>query len=206
MIRGLGEPVPLPPADLAAWRLPLAELPAGTTLQRIHRTAHHPVHFSAGPGRFDSPAGRFGVLYAARGFDGAFAETILRNPARALVSLREIEARSRAILALGGAARLVDLTGPGLSALGLDARFLSGPYEVCGAWTEALAAHPAAPGGILYPSRFDPSEQCVALFGIALSGRPAPAIAPVGDSLPLGEMLAAVGATLDRYGKALDAG
>jgi hypothetical protein len=199
--RGPQDPVPLPPADLATRRLPIVELPAGTALRRIHRTANPPIHCSAGPGRFDSPAGRFGVLYAARGFDGAFAETILRNPARRLVSLREIEARSLAVLALGTTVRLVDLTGPGLSALGLDARFLSGPYDPCGAWAEALAAHAAAPGGILYPSRFDPSEHCVALFD-----RPAPLLAPRGPGQPLGTMPAAVGAALDRYGKALDVG
>jgi hypothetical protein len=196
--RGPAEPVPPPPADLAARALPLAELAAGTQLHRIHRSVHGPLHFSRGPGRFDSPAGHFGVLYAALGFSGAFAETLLRNPARRLVSLREVEARSLALLTLPRAARLVDLSGPGLSALGLDARLLSGPYDPCGAWAAALYTHPAAPDGLLYPSRFDPAEACLALFD-----RLVPDLA---GAAPLASLHREVGAALDRYGKALDLG
>lgn len=195
-----------PPPDLAARPLPLAEAGPGTALCRIHRSAHGPVHFSPGPGkppagRFDSPTGCFGVLYAALSFACAFAETLLRNPARKLVSLAEIEARSLALIGLRAEVRLVDLTGAGLSRLGLDARFLSGGYDACGAWADALHDHPTRPAGILYPSRFDPSERCVALFD-----RAAPDLHPATESLPLTELLPDVAAALDRYGKALDAG
>lgn len=178
----------------------------GSTFCRIHRSVHGAVFFSPGPGkppagRFDSATGRFGVLYAALSFDCSFAEVLLRNPARQFVSLPEIEARSFAVLSLNAAIRLVDLTGPGLSRLGLDARFLSGGYDVCGAWADALHDHPERPAGILYPSRFDPSEHCFALFD-----RAAPHLAPATDSVPLGELLPDVAAALDRYGKALDPG
>jgi hypothetical protein len=199
--RGPTDPTPPPPTDLDARSLPLATLAAGSRLFRIHRAAHPPLHFSRGPGRFDSPAGRFGVLYAASDFEGAFVETILRNPHRQLVSWAEIEARSLAVLAVRQAVTLVDLTGPGLSRLGLDARFLSGPYDPCGAWATALHDHPGQPGGILYPSRFDPSVACHAVFD-----RVAPMLALAEPGVPLAEQAPRIGAVLDRYGKALDVG
>lgn len=40
----------------------------------------------------------------------------------------------------------------------------TGPDAVSQAWARALHAHPDAPDGILYPSRHDPSQRCVALF------------------------------------------
>jgi hypothetical protein len=164
------------------------------------------VHFSGGPGkpplgRFDSIGGRFGVLYAALEFHAALAETILRNPRQLLVSLSEIEARALSVLAINAEVQLVDLTGPGLSQLGLDARLLSGPYDPCGAWADALHDHPAAPAGILYPSRFDPSRICVGLFD-----RVAPHIQAATAPVPLGKMLPDFAEVLDRYGKALDPG
>ncbi len=197
-------PLPPPPAGLAARPLPLTRW-AGP-VWRIHRLHHGPLPWSGGPGRppagrFDSLAGRFGTLYAATDFAGAFAETVLRNPRRPLVSLSEIEARGVSTLALSAPIDLVDLTGPGLSRLGLDARILAAPYDLCGAWADALQAHPASPGGILYPSRFDPSARCIAVFDRAAS-----VLAPVAPPVPLGEMLSQVAAVLDRYGKALDPG
>jgi RES domain-containing protein len=201
--RGPAGLAPPPPPDLASRPLPLTAWAAGSTLVRIHGSRHGPIHFSGPPplGRWDSAAGGFGVLYAAQEFAGAFAETVLRNPAQTLVSLAEITARSLSVLAIGAALRVVDLTGPGLSRLGLDARILTGPYAACGAWADALRAHPEAPAGILYPSRFDPAQRCVALFDHV-----APHLEAVTDPVPLREMLHDVADVLDRYGKALDPG
>jgi len=200
------EPVPLPPVDLAAFPLPLTRWERRSIVVRIHRLKYGPLHWSGGrgnppAGRFDSANGSFGVLYAAQEFTGAFAETILRQPRQLLISLSEIEARGLSILATTADIDLVDLTGPGLSKLGLDARILSGPYDVCGAWADALYDHPAKPGGILYPSRFDPSQVCVAFFDRISSHLDAFTV-----PAPLSEMLSDVAEVLDRYGKALDPG
>jgi hypothetical protein len=197
-------PAPFPPPDLASKPLPLAIWPAGSSVVRIHRRQHDPLHFSPGSGRppagrYDSASGRFGVLYAAQGFEGAFVETVLRHPGNPLVSLSEIEARALSALAIDAEIRLVDLTGPGLSRLGLDARLLTGPYGPSRTWADALHAHPQEPGGILYPSRFDPSQICVALFD-----RVSAHIAPASVPAPLGDLLPDVAGILDRYGKALD--
>jgi hypothetical protein len=204
--RGPAGPVPGPPADLASRDLPLLDAQRGSRFCRIHRTGRDAIFFSPGPGkppagRFDSATGRFGVLYAGLSLDCAFAEVLLRNPARSIVSLSEVAARSFVAIGLHADIRLVDLTGPGLSRLGLDARVLSGGYEVCGAWADALHDHRERPAGILYPSRFDPSERCVALFD-----RAAPHLDPGTESVPLGERPHDVAAALDRYGKALDPG
>jgi hypothetical protein len=204
MSRGPERQLPLPPADLAARSLPLTALPAGLTLQRIHLLRHQSLFFSPGPGapplgRFDSLGDCFGVLYTARTFAGAVVETLLRNPDEPLVTWARLSARGLATLATSRPLRLVDLTGPGLSQLGLDARFTSGAYDLCGAWADAWQAHPSVPDGILHPSRLDPSEHCVALFD-----RAAAALAQDGESAPLSTLREEVAAVLNRYGKAVE--
>lgn len=206
MTRGPAGVAAAPPADLATRALPLDTLPAGAVLARIHRRDRGPVFFSPGPGqppagRFDSASGRFGVLYCALSFAGAFVETLLRNPARQVVGSGEIGARAFAALTNRRDAALVDLTGAGLQALGLDASIFAGPYAPCGAWADALQGHPQKPAGILYPSRHDPSEHCLALFGPE-----GMALEATGASVPLPDLMADVAAVLRRYGKAMDPG
>ncbi len=97
------------------------------------------------------------------------------------------------------AVRLVDLRGPGLSQLGLDAAIFSGPYEPCGLWADALYVHPNRPDGILYPSRHNSSETCTAFFERGDLG-----FVPVAETVPLGSRLIEVDRLMTRYGKALE--
>ncbi len=195
-------PIPLPTSELARRRLPLADLPAGTRLFRVHARHRGPVFFSRGPlGRFDGAAARFGMLYAGTGREAALVETLLREPSRPAVAISEVAARALSVLVADRPLRLVDLTGPGLSRLGLDARLANGPSDTCGRRSDALEAHPDAPDGILYPSRLDPSLSCAALFE-----RAAPALAAEGPPVPLLDLSHEVAAVLDRHGKALDPG
>jgi hypothetical protein len=194
----------LPPGWLSQVRLPIIELAADSTFVRIHRTSQAPIFFSPGDrrspaGRFDSAGGLFGVLYLAFSFDGAFAETVLRNPARRLVGLAEITPRSLAVLALSRGVRLVSMLGPGLQALGVDNAVTTGPYAPCGIWADALYAHAVRPDGIAYASRHDPEQLCVALFS-----RPDISVNLASESAPLEDMLSEVAAMLRRYGKGLD--
>jgi hypothetical protein len=194
----------LPPDWLQASSLPIMERPTDSSFVRIHHRHRSPVFFSPGDrqppaGRFDSAAGLFGVLYLAFTFEGAFAETILRNPSRQLVSFGEIAGRSIASLALSRTIRLVRMQGPGLQALGVDNATTTGPYEPCGIWADALFAHADRPDGIAYASRHDPGELCVALFS-----RPDVAVRVVSDSVPLADLMREVAAILRRYGKGLD--
>lgn len=192
---------PLPPDWLAGAALPLTTLPAGTTLHRVHRAAHAPLFFGPGPGepprsRFDAPAGEFRTLYLACGLAGAFVETLLRNPALRLVAREEVTKRRWSLVRCAAPLRLVRLLGEGLSALGTTAAVSTGPYAVSRAWALALWRHRERPDGILYLSRHDTDQHCVALFD--RPGLPLEAAPPE----PFDE--AWLAATLRRYGKCLE--
>lgn len=201
--RGPAGAAPLLPAWLATAALPILELAAGSSLVRVHRIGFGPVFFSPGAGaapigRFDSPGGSFGTLYMAQSLDGAFAETVLRNPQRRLIDPAEISSRAVSVLDMSRAIRLVEMRGRGLQALGTDSAVSTGPYGPCGAWADALFSHPNQPDGIAYASRHDPDQVCVALFSKAditldiLSG-----------PTPLDSMVAEVADLLRRYDKGL---
>jgi hypothetical protein len=202
--RGPSGAPPPPPEDLAATRLPLTVLAAGTAFTRVHPLAFGPIHFSPGTGRlaqgrFDSATGAFGVLYAALNFDGAVVETLLRKPERRLISVGDISSRSVATLATNRDVALVDLRGPGLQRLGLDGTICTGPYENCSLWADEWFAHPDRPDGILYPSRHDPGETCIALFE-----RNDLVVTIARDPVPLRSIMRQVIETLRRYGKGLE--
>jgi RES domain len=197
-----GSPPP-PPSWLKTSSLPILELPKATSAVRIHRTEYDPVFFSPGSGnapigRFDSPSGAFGVLYLAQALEGAFAETILRNPQRRLVDLSEITARAASVLGFSRAIRLVKMFGAGLQSVGADNAVSTGPYGSSGAWADALFAHPDAPDGIAYASRHDSEQLCIALFF-----RSDIQLELLSGPTPLSDVLADVASILRRYGKGI---
>jgi len=147
-------------------------------------------------GRFDSPSGAFGVLYLAQSLEGAFAETVLRNPQRRLVNLAEIIGRASSVLGLSRAVRLADMRGPGLQALGTDNAISTGPYGPCGVWADALHAHSDKADGIAYSSRHDPEQLCIALFS-----RPDITFDILSGPTPLADLLVDVANLLRRYRK-----
>lgn len=201
--RGPAGSAPPPPPWLATAPLPLHELAVGSTLVRVHRLGFGPVFFSPGPGqpaigRFDSPSGSFGVLYMAQTLDGAFAETVLRNPHRRLIDPAEISSRAVSVLAVSRTIRLAAMHGPGLQALGTDNAISTGPYEPCGVWADTLFNHRDQPDGIAYASRHDPGQVCIALFSRADIG-----LEVVSGPTPLAGMAAEVADLLRRYGKGL---
>ncbi len=201
-VRGPSGVAPFPAASLAAAALPIDVLPAGMELHRVHRTAHHPIFFGPGPGvpptyRFDSAAGAFGVFYVAYRFAGALVETLLRNPRRKMVAQADIEERATSVVRCRRDLRIVRLHSAGLQILGLDNSISTGPYEPCGAWADALWAHPDAPDGVAFRSRHDPDQICLAIFerpGMAFDAEP-----PV----RLGDQLSEVANLLGAYGKSL---
>ncbi len=201
--RGPAGAAPLPPPWLATAALPVLELAAGSTLVRVHRLGLGPVFFSPGAGadpigRFDSPTGGFGVLYTAQSLEGAFAETVLRNPQRRLIDPAEISSRAVSVLAMSRAVRLVEMLGRGLQALGTDNAVSTGPYGPCSAWADALFNHPDQPDGIAYASRHDPDQVCAALFSRADIW-----FEVVSGPTPLAGMAAEVADLLRRYDKGL---
>ena len=200
--RGPTGSAPLPPADLSVRDLPIRVVAAGEPLYRVHRSHHDPIFFGPGAGnppayRFDSISGRFGVLYVAPGPDAAMIETLLRQPQRLTVDYSEIRDRSLSTLRADRDLSLVSATGNDLSRLGTTAALSTGPYDPCGAWSDALFDHPAVPDGILFCSRHNPDELCIALFerkDLAFV---------ISSTTPLPAVLTEVGALLDRHGKSL---
>ena len=176
-------------------------LPPGSPLFRVHRLEHDPIFFGPGAGiaptyRFDSLSGGFGVLYVARSLTAALVETLLRNPARKMLAYREVAARASSNVHSSRDLRLV-CYGTGLQQVGCDNAISTGPYAPCGAWADALWAHPQEPDGIAFHSRYDSSEICLALFERPDLGLKA------GPPTPLIDQLPAISHLLNAYGKSI---
>lgn len=201
-VRGPSGAAPAPPPWLGGIELPIEVLPAGSPLFHVHRLGLDPLFFGPGPGRppayrFDSASGRFGVLYAGLTLEAALVETLLRNPQRRMVALADIETRGHVRLTCRRPLRLVRLHSEGLQTVGTDAAIVTGPYDPCGLWADALHDHPNRPDGIFYASRHDNRQLCVVLFE-----RP-DLVLDTGPTMPLGNELARVAAVLAGYGKSV---
>jgi hypothetical protein len=153
------------PSDFADRDLAIELVPARATFVRIHRADHASLYFGiSGDNRFDDPEHRYGVCYAARTLEGAFAETCLRPVGATLLPLSQLAARMVSLLAVAAELRLVELHGSGLARMGATAAVSSGTYDVSQPWSRAIYAHPAKADGIVYRSNHDNGELCVALF------------------------------------------
>lgn len=158
---------PFPPTDLDQRSPDLVTLPAGETFHRFYTAKWDPVFFdSSTDGRFNAPDASYGVLYAAKEVEGAFAETFLRKPGRTLID--EMLLIRKAYVRLGNSRelKLIRLAGPSLARLGATAEVAhSGlPYTVPQAWSLALLQHPIGADGIAYHARHDDTALCYALF------------------------------------------
>ena len=140
---------------------------------RMHPVEYEPVFFGkTGLGRFDDPAGEYGVLYAAEDAFGAFVESFGRAPGRNIVSWQKLRSRPLSRIGLAGTGaslRMVDLTGAGLARIGATADLTSSHYPAAQRWSQALHEHPSEPDGLLYRLKHDPSRTGVAIFERASS-------------------------------------
>lgn len=161
------QPHPEPPAELPAVGLPITR--RSRRWFRAHQCRRHPLFFGrTGEWRYDDPERSFGVLYVAADFEGAFVEGCLHDAAvgttSALLSERYLARRCLSNICFAAPLRLVDLSGPGLAAIGADARLCVGDYLVAQLWSRALWRHPQQPDGILYLARHNPAIVCAAVF------------------------------------------
>ncbi|HET6764639.1 MAG TPA: RES family NAD+ phosphorylase [Longimicrobiaceae bacterium] len=196
---------PLPPGDFAKRWLPVQDVAGGELLHRIHRLDLGPVFFGPGAGnppmgRWDAPAGEFGVCYLALEPYVAFAETFLRVPG--IVSLGEDDLRRRGLaqVRVMRTLQLAEFHGAGLARVGATAAVCSGSHDVSRAWSAAIHAHRRRVDGILYRARHDDDGFAVALFDRAAESI---RIERSGSLLDEG-IVETTGAILDRYGLALD--
>ena len=195
--------------------------PAALVGQEVVADHHHPIRSEAFPdpsgwsrcGLFQSagrscdrraPAAnlpvrqRFRRLWCAlrcTQFEGAFVETILRNPQLTFVSQNYVTLRGVTELACSRDLRLVDMHGRGLSRIGTTNAVSTGPYAPCWAWSDYLYFHRARPDGIAYASRHNPLQICYAIFE-----RSGLSFAP-GRPVPFADMLPEIRRILRRYSK-----
>lgn len=161
-------PLPDPPASFSTLSLVIED--CTHDWYRIYEVSRDPAYFGkTGTNRYDAPAGEFGVMYVAEDPQGAFIETLGRSGGVRVLKVSDLKSRALARLHLsdpgGPALRVVDLTGPGLSRLGLDARISTdADYGKSQQWVKAIHEHPGLVDGVKYRSRHDPSRACAAVF------------------------------------------
>ena len=161
------KPHPRPPADVSKVELPITR--RSRRWFRAYACRYDPLFYGrTGQWRYDDPERTYGVLYVASDLEGAFVEGCLNDAAvgttTPLLSQRYLEGRCVARIRFAGRLRLVDLTGPGLAAIGADARLCVGDYRIAQLWSRAIWGHPQQPDGILYLSRHNPAILCAAVF------------------------------------------
>ncbi|MET0395405.1 MAG: RES family NAD+ phosphorylase [Longimicrobiaceae bacterium] len=149
---------------------PLAEVPLGQVLWRVHPLELGPLWFGPGDGRpprgrFDAPGGEFGTCYFAATLGVAVLETLVRGLKVPVIPRAELAARGGSAVAPAMPLRMLRLEGPGLSSFGVGAHEVAGDdYGACR--DLARRVHRALPevDGIQYRSRWDTSELCWAVF------------------------------------------
>lgn len=188
---------PEPPTDLSDRDPLVLHLTVGTALFRLHARDKGPLFFGrTGSNRFDSPDGKYGVLYVGRDVHCCFIESFGQETGIRLITEAELERRHLAELELQRPMSLIDLSSSGgLARIGADSRLFSGSHAIAQRWSEALRNYPSKPDGILYPARHDPARSACAIFDCAptvfkISGK---------GSLMEPQHIAALGAILDCY-------
>jgi len=167
--------VSYPPAGYERGPLPLWTEPAGSVWTEAYmRCQTEPLGYQVSLSRFSDPSGtRFGVIYLGSSAKVAFAEVVLRDRGEAmlgpvLIPLAELESYTCADIRLTTDLRLVDLTGDGCVRLRVPTDVIGAKDQTAArAWSEAFFDHPAAPDGILYPSRLN-EQRNIALYARAL--------------------------------------
>ncbi len=158
--------LPRPPPDLDRREPVIEVIPAGAVLHRFHNRQYSPFHFDHSPNaRFNAGNGDFGIMYAAVERRGAFAETFLRNVGSTAISRVFVASKACSALPLRRPLRVVRLRGYGLAPIGATASICSSPtYDAPQEWSRALHAHPWRVDAILYGSRHDDEQLCLAVF------------------------------------------
>lgn len=164
--------VVLPVVNLAKRPILAQTIPSGTQVFRVTTEAHRdsPAPFRPLPGtrpradhRFHSPSGLYRVAYFGLGEEAAFVESHVRAPSYRrllptrpglfLVSFRIPGDVTVAVLARNGLARAGATTGS-----------VTGPFDVSGAWGEAVFRHEAHFDGLIHPSARASHLECLVLF------------------------------------------
>lgn len=163
----------MPPADLAGRDLADLLVPATVPYKRIsHRLAPLVDWSDNAESRFSNPSLTFKVLYLANTKETCFWERFgeeLRDlpvNARALSSKLLAERLWKSFLLTSvPPVRCLDLQkAKTLRRIGADAATFLADYAITQAWAGALMQHSAKVDGLIYRSRLDSPEPCLAVF------------------------------------------
>jgi hypothetical protein len=156
-----------PPAAFSTARLEIHTVRSGARFGRIYWHGFaDPLGYGKSPSRFSDPrrrieANRFGVLYLGQSLKVCFLEAVLRDQRDGTLGslpMQEDELRSRrfAEIEVGTSLRLVDLREDRAVVMGIPSDVhRASRHALARAWSVALYEHPAAPDGIIYPSRLN---------------------------------------------------
>jgi hypothetical protein len=170
-----------PPADFHRARLNLTPLSPHARYGRIyHQRYPDPLGYGKTPSRFSDPRRkrkpetRFGVLYLGVSLGVCFVEAVLRDKKNGVVgdfpiSESELHSRQYAEIEIGSTLNVVDLTGNGAIQIGMPSDVLGRSVQAAARyWSFTFYIHPAAPDGIMYPSRLN-GETILAIYDRAVS-------------------------------------
>lgn len=190
-----GDPRP-PPADLATRSLASHIKTVSSTFWRLSHAAAPLVDWSNNRyARFSRPDLPCRVLYLASGKGTALWERFgdeLTDQAAATraLSRKLLAERVWKEVTMLKRLKVLDLTLPStLRAIGADGATFLAHYGVTQAWAAVLMAHPAGLDGVIYVSRLNPRNKCLALFERARPSDPLrvriKAPAPIDDPVVL---------------------
>jgi hypothetical protein len=155
-----------------------------------------PLGVGHGESRFAAPddaAPQFLTLYAASSIETAFREAVLREKMDMATERKiddsEIEGRASVQIESKRSLRLLDLTAGAAQRLGVPTSILhatADAYRASRDFALHVHAHTDAEG-IFYPSRFDDSRRCIAIFKSKGGGvkNGVDAMKPMADAFPL---------------------
>jgi hypothetical protein len=148
----------------------IAEVPVTQVLWRVHQLKHDALWFgpAAGDppqGRFDAPAGEYGVCYFGATPGVTILETLVRGLKVPIIPRAALQVRGLSAIALAEPLRMLQLEGKGLPGFGLSAHEIASP-DVADCRDLTQRVHEKLPDvdGIQYRSRWDTSELCWAVF------------------------------------------
>jgi hypothetical protein len=179
-----------PTAAFAGVTLDLATISPGERFGRIYLSRYpDPLGFGTTKSRFSDPSrrtekNRFGVLYVGSTLKVCFLEAILRDERNGAVgdypiAEAELQVRHYAEIEVTAPLTLIDLRGDGSVRMGIPTDVVRASSQTLSrAWSAAIYDHPAAPDGIVYPSRLN-GETNLAIYDRGIGKLRATTVAPL---------------------------
>jgi len=99
----------------------------------MHSSTRGAAHYDkTTASRFNAPDGSFGVCYISENHEGAFVETLLRNPGATLIDEQKAKASALTVFTAKKKIQLICLFGRGLARLGELLTFVTGRSPMIG--------------------------------------------------------------------------